>query len=413
MIHWTDYLEQSSLRHWILHPNFGKWNWRKNQRRKTAFITQGGHYEFNVLGMGLCNSPATFQRLMNKTLGSLMWQICMAYMDDIIIFSQSFKEHVNHLESVLKCLEEANLKIKLAKCSFAQTRLKYLGHIVDGNGIYPDPNLVEAVKNFPVPKCVKNVQQFLGLTGYYRKFVLDYAKKSKPLTELTKKDNEFFWTLEAQESFEILKKCLISAPILSHPKFDLPFEIFTDASAYGVGAILKQRIDGKEHVISYASKILNKAEVDYSPTDRECLAIIFAIQKFRPYIFGTKFKVVTDHHALCWLMSVKNPNGRLARWSIMMQEMDYEIVHKSGRKHLDADALSRSPIEPPTGCEEMDTLLSIDLNDIRKEQLNEPYLKSIIDYLENKVQDPTINLRKASKSFIMREGKLYRRKMTE
>ena len=336
----------------------------------------------------------------------------MAYMDDIIVFSHCFEEHLNHLESVLQCLQKANLKIKLQKCNFAMKKLKYLGHIVDGNGISPDPKLIEAVEKFPEPKSVKNVQQFLGLTGYYRKFILNYSKKSKPLTELIKKDNEFFWSIEAQESFNLLKKCLITAPILSHPRFELPFEIFTDASAYGIGAILKQRIGGKEHVVSYASRLLNKEEMNYSSTDRECLAIIYGCQKFRPYIFGTRFKVVTDHHALCYLMSVKNPNGRLARWSILMQDMDFEVVHKSGRKHLDADALSRAPVDPPTESQDKEHLLCISSKDIRSEQLKELFCREVINYLENRVIDPSKKLKRISKPFVMEDGKLFRKRMT-
>ena len=384
----------------------------EESKEKTAFVTQDGHYEFNVLGMGLCNSPATFQRLMNKTLGGLMWKICMAYMDDIIVFSKTFESHLNHLQSVLECLQKANLKIKLQKCYFAQKKLKYLGHIVDKNGISPDPKLIEAIEKFPVPNSVKNIQSFLGITGYYRKFIKDYSKKAKPLTELIKKDKEFFWSFEAQQSFEMLKKCLINPPILAHPRFDLPFEIFTDASAYGIGAILKQRIDGKEQVIAYASKTLNKAEIGYSATDRECLAIVFGCKKFRPYIYGTRFKIVTDHHALCWLMSVKNPHGRLSRWSVTMQDYDIEIVHKSGRKHMDADALSRSPIElsPQKNAEEI--VCCVDTTDVRQEQMKEPFCARLINYLEGKVENPNRKIIRTSKPFTLQENKLFRKRMT-
>ena len=283
---------------------------------------------------------------------------------------------------------------------------------MDGNGVLPDPKLIEAVEKFPIPRTVKNVQQFLGLTGYYRKFIKGYSTISKPLTELIKKDKEFFWNIEADDAFKALKKCLTSAPILAHPRFDLPFEIFTDASAYGIGAILKQRIDGKEHVVSYSSRLLNKAEVKYSPTERECIAIIYGCQKFRPYIYGTKFKVVTDHHSLCWLMSIKNPHGRLARWSILMQDRDYEVVYKCGKKHLDADALSRSPVDPPPDYGAKESLFCVWSKDIREEQMKDNFCKDVIDYLEDRNQEPSVYLRKIARPFLMKEGKLFRKNMT-
>lgn len=382
----------------------------EEDKEKTAFVTPDGHYEFNVLGMGLCNSPSTFQRLMYKALRGLMWTVCMAYMDDIIIFSKDFESHLSHIEQVLEQLEKANLKIKPQKCTFATHRLLFLGHIVDGHGVSPNPELLKAVHDFPEPKTVKQVQAFLGLTGYYRRFIENYSNIAKPLSQLTKADVKFEFAEEERKSFETLKSKLLSFPILAHPRFHLPFEVHTDASAYGIGAILKQVIVGKEHVIAYASRLLNKAERNYSATHRECLAIIFALQKFRPYIYGQKFRVVTDHCALCWLLSVKNPNGRLARWALQLQEFDMEVVYKSGRKHRDADALSRVPVEPAPDSETELPLMVTENVDMWSLQREDKFIKNMIDILEGKCEKPDRSTRRTARCFEMKDGILYRKK---
>lgn len=405
----------------------------EESKEKTAFVTPDGHYQFNRLGMGLCNAPATFQRLMYKVLGNLMWSHCMAYLDDIVIFSKTFEDHMKHLEQVLQKLREAGLKLKPRKCSIAQERLQYLGHIVDSSGVRPDPANVEALTTYPPPKHVKGVQQFLGICGYYRRFIPDYTTISKPLTALTKKNVSFEWTEECQQAFKKLKGYLLSYPLLRHPDFQKPFAIYTDASAYGVGAILKQLDDeGKEVVVSYASRMLSKPERNYSATERECLAIIFAVKKFRPYLYGTKFSVVTDHCALCWLMKIANPNGRLTRWSLCLQDFEFDVIYKSGRKHLDADALSRNPagtcpaeessspnyfMVDAQQSEETEVPLFVmtaeEVDAVRQLQREESWSKQIIDHIEDPQASHPRNIKRAARCYSMNDGLLYRNLWTD
>lgn len=404
----------------------------EESKEKTAFVTPDGHYEFNRLGMGLCNAPATFQRLMYKVLGNLMWKHSMAYLDDIVIFSKSFDDHLLHIEQVLQKLREAGLKLKPRKCSIGQQRLQYLGHIVDSQGVRPDPANIEALTNYPVPTNVKKVQQFLGICGYYRRFIPDFSDISKPLTLLTAKKAEWLWSKECQQAFEKLRSYLLSYPLLRHPNFKKPFMIYTDASAYGVGAILKQLDDqGKEVVVSYASRTLSKPEQNYSATERECLAIIFAVKKFRPYHYGTKFTVVTDHCSLCWLMKVANPNGRLTRWALCLQDFEYDIIYKNGRKHLDADALSRNPIDRCPADEMLLTsviendaqesddqepllvMTAEEIESLRNLQCQENWSNQLINCIENPQASHPRNIKRSARCFEMKDGLLHRNLWTD
>ena len=343
---------------------------KPEDREKTAFITPDGLYHFKVMPFGLTNAPATFQRMMDVLLSGLKWNTFLVYLDDIVVFSKTFSEHLARLDEVLGRIQRANLTLKLSKCSFFATSLKVLRHIVSGKGLSPDPSKVLAVKNFPVPRNMKDVQSFLGFCTYYRRFIPDFAHLPRPLTELTKKNNPFIWSTDQQNSFEALKSTLQQAPILGHPNYDLPMEIHCDASGYGLGAVLVKQQEGGERVISYASRLLSKAESNYSVTERECLALIFAVQRFRSYIWGAKIKVVTDHHALCWLMKKKDLAGRLARWSLQFQDLDIEIVYRSKKLHSDANVLSRNPVDHPEPIDEIPTLmlLTTDKGNFKRDQ---------------------------------------------
>ncbi|UYV84065.1 hypothetical protein LAZ67_X001038, partial [Cordylochernes scorpioides] len=283
-------------------------------------------------------------RMMDNVLMGLKWNICLCYLDDIVVYSDTFEEHLERLSKVLSCLQQAGLTINPDKCLFGSTRIKILGHVVDKDGIQPDSEKVEAIKKFPVPKSVCDIQSYLGMCSYYRRFIKNFSKIAAPLQILLKKDQKFIWTQEQKDTFESLKKALMQKPVLGHFKESAITKLYTDASSYGLGAVLVQIQENQENPIPYASRKLSKAEKNYSTTERECLAVIWAIGKFRPYLYGRPFEVVSDHHSLCWLTGLKDPSGRLARWALKLQDFDATITYKSGVKHKDADCLSRYPL---------------------------------------------------------------------
>ena len=313
-------------------------------REKTGFCTPEGLFEFKVMPFGLCNAPATFQRLMNMVLAGLQWTNCLVYLDDVIVPGKSFEDHLQNLGYVLERFRQAGLKIKLSKCSLCQLQVSFLGHIVSKEGVAADPDKTKQVANWPTPSSKREVQQFLGLANYYRRFVKDYATIAKPLHHLTEKDCEFVWTEECQAAFDKLRNSLVTSPILAFPDLSKPFILDTDASDTGIGAVLSQKHnDGTERVIAYASRVLSKPERRYCVTRRELLAVVFFTKHFRPYLFGQKFILRTDHGSLTWLRNFKEPEGQTARWIERLQEYDFTIVHRPGKKHGNADALSRLP----------------------------------------------------------------------
>jgi Reverse transcriptase (RNA-dependent DNA polymerase). len=277
-------------------------------RHKTAFSTSFGHYEFNRMPFGLANAPSCFQRLMDRCLSGMQGVELFVYMDDIVIFAKSLKEHNEKLEKLLGRLKTAGLVLQPDKCRFLCKEIGYLGHLISEEGIKPDPRKIAAVSQFPQPKGRKNVKQFLGLAGYYRRFIPDFAYIAKPLNALLKKNVTFVWTDEIEEAFRKLKEVLCSEPLLHYPDFSKPFVVTTDASEFAVGAVLSQGTIGNDPPIAYASRALVSAELNYTTTEKELLAIIYAIKQFRPYIFGQKFTLVTDHRPLVWLCQLKDPS---------------------------------------------------------------------------------------------------------
>lgn len=320
---------------------------------KTGFTiinTNGtsGHFEFNRMPFGLKNAPSTFQRLMNTVLSGLQGLHCFVYLDDCILYSHDLQGHMHKLRLVFDRFRNFNLRLQPDKCEFLRREVTYLGHVITDKGVSPNPDKVKAVSEFPTPKNAKDIKSFLGLTGYYRRFIDNFSKLTKPLTCLLKKDAAFHWNIEQEQAFALLKDKLISAPLLQYPDFSQPFVVTTDASNYAVGAVLSQGPVGKDKPIAYASRTLNKAEGNYSTTEKELLAILFAIKTFRPYLYGNKFKIITDHRPLVWLFNVKDPGSRLIRWRLKLEEYDYEIVYKQGKLNSNADALSRYPIHAIT-----------------------------------------------------------------
>ncbi|CAF1330915.1 unnamed protein product [Rotaria sp. Silwood1] len=301
--------------------------------REAAFITHRGLYEFLVMPFGLSNAPATFQRLMDLILAGIKWQSCLVYIDDIVVFSSTFEQHLKDLSSVFDRLKTAGLTLKASKCDFCRKELKYLGHIITPDGIKPEPGLIDSVKLFPQPTRLKDIQSFLGLTGYYRKFIKDYAKirshqKSK------RPPNNIEWSVECTIAFERLKTALTQAPILRAPNFNEPFILETDACDYGLGTVLTQEYDNKKFVIAYASRTQTAAERNYFPTEKEALAIYWATKHFRPYLEGTKIYIRSDCRALQWLLETKDSSGRLARWAISLSAFNITNMTERVNRNL-------------------------------------------------------------------------------
>jgi hypothetical protein len=311
----------------------------KESRKYTAFSTQTAHYQFIRMPFGLKTAPAAFSRIMNQILGHLTF--VEVYLDDITIHSKTIEEHFNHILAVAEILKKCNLRIKQSKCRWISKEAKILGHIVSGGEVKMDPDKITVLKERIEPKNVKQLQQFLGICNYYRKFIKDYAKIATPLNKLLKAENKFKWENEQKEAFKSMKDALIEYPVLRQPDFTKTFYVYTDASGYCLGAVLAQKDEsGRDFACAYASKSLKAAELNYTTTEKECMAVVWAIKKFRIYLYA-KFVIITDHVALSWLLSIRDPTGRLARWSVYLQAYDFDIVHRKGLIHSNADALSR------------------------------------------------------------------------
>lgn len=318
-----------------------------DSRDKTAFTIPGRPlYQFVRMPFGLCNAPQTMCRLMDKVIPAELREFVFVYIDDLLVVSKCFESHISRLKIVAKCLRDANLTINVTKSKFVMKEIRYLGHIVGNGQIKPDPGKVEAIQEFPVPRTTRQIRRFLGLCGWYRRYIAGFAAIAAPITDLLGKTSKFTWTNEAQVAFNKLKECLTSAPVLSHPDFSKPFVIQCDASNMGVGGVLYQLDNqGEEHPIAYMSQKLNSAQRNYSVTEQECLAAILSLKKFRGYIEGMKFTIVTDHASLKWLMTQKDLSGRLARWSLKLQAFDFSIEHRKGSANVVPDALSRVFLE--------------------------------------------------------------------
>ena len=310
---------------------------RDSDKFKTAFVTPGGQYQFRVMPFGLTNAPATLQRLMDKVLAGLTWSQCVVYMDDIIVFGKTLDEHNANLDRVLTCIEQAKLKLKVSKCQFARREVIYLGHKVSSAGISTDPAKVEAICNAPVPDSKIKVRRFVAMANYYKRFVVKFNEIAAPLYKLTSKKVRFEWTAEAQAAFEQLKSALTTAPVLASPDFSQPFIIKCDASGESIGAVLMQN----GHPIAYASKSLNKAQANYSATEREALAVVWTTRHFKHYVYGRKIIVHSDCKPLADTRSNKEPDGQLGRLMLKLQPLDIVIEYVRGQNNEVADCLSR------------------------------------------------------------------------
>lgn len=329
---------------------------RESDIPKTAFITKYGLWEFLTMPMGMKGSAQTFQRTLQMILNGLQWQTCLIYLDDIIVFGSNFQEHLNRVKEVLERIRKAGLKLKPNKCQLFQKEVSFLGHVINKNGITPNPDNIAKIIDWPIPKTPTEVRQIIGMVSYYRKFIKDFASIVRPLVNLTKKDITFNWTTDCQDAFQKIKELLTGPEIMSFPIMEGEFVLDTDASNYSIGAVLSQVQDGQEKVIAYASRALNKAEINYCVTDKELLAVRYFVEYFRQYLLGRRFKIRTDHQALVWLFKIKEPKGRIARWIEILSSYDFSIEYRPGNKHGNADALSRCPNPKDCQCSNFDNL---------------------------------------------------------
>ncbi|CAG4987874.1 unnamed protein product [Colias eurytheme] len=384
---------------------------KEEHRDKTAFVTPFGMYRFRRMPFGLRNAPATFQRMMDRFRISLSHIKLMVYLDDLIVMSSSFEDHLKDLQDVFNKLMEFNLTANREKCNFCCQRVKYLGHYITADGLQPDPDKVSAILDMPAPRNLKHLLSFVQMCSWYRRFIPAFAKIAEPLTRLTKKNACWQWEEEQTKSFAKLRELLASSPVLAQADETKPYTIKTDASSYALGAVLVQGEGENEHPVEYASRLLNKAERNYSTTEREALAVVWAVNKFRGYIEGCKITIMTDHQALRWLMSLKSPSGRLARWALLLQPYDITIKYISGRVNVVADSLSRPNCTPETETDCGLCTVVVDMpakskETIRTEQLKDEEVVKIVQCLEgNNTENGEYWSRKG---YYMNNGLLYR-----
>lgn len=371
--------------------------------QKTAFVTPDGHYEFMRMPFGLVNAPAVFQRTINQILGPLRFETAMAYLDDVLIPSASIAEGIQRLKCVLELFRTAGLTLRLNKCNFLQENIEYLGHEISSAGIRPGIGKIRAVSEFPRPNSVHDVRRFLGLASYFRKFIEGFATIARPVSSLTKKDITFGWGDHQETAFTTLKTKLVERPVLAIYNRDASTEVHCDASQIGLGSILLQRQeDNTLKPIQYYSRTTTLEEQKYHSYELETLAVVDALKKFRIYLIGIKFKVVTDCNSLRHTLMKRDLVPRIARWWLTIQEYDFDIEYRSGTKMVHVDALSRAPIENikvlGVNVTEDDWVLSA--------QLQDEFCKNIIQTLS---QPPADNKSKeAHRDYCLRDNRLYR-----
>lgn len=338
------YLSSIDLRHAFFQVPL-----EKSSREKTAFGVYGrGLYQFCVMPFGLLNSPKTMARLIDMVIGPSLEPYCYAYLDDLIIATPTFELHLEVLNRVYERLRDAKLTINLKKSEFCLSSLNYLGYVINDKGLHTDPGKVEAIVNYKIPTTTTEIKRLIGLVGWYRRFIKDFSTVAAPITDLLhgrKKGQSIIWTSEADDAFKEIKLRLTNAPVLASPDFSKPFTIQCDASDFGLGAVLYQDCDGLDHPIAYASRSLTSSERKYTVTEKELLAILFAMEKFRSYVEGTHVTIESDHSSLQWITTLSNPSGRLARWAMRLSQYNFTIKHRKGALNVVADSLSRSVVD--------------------------------------------------------------------
>ena len=386
----------------------------ENSRQYTAFVCTNGLYQFKRLPFGLCNNPSTFSRIMTYALTGLTGKICFNYIDDIIVYSRTFNEHLQDLQTIFTRLLQYNLKLNPKKCHFARKSIHFLGHVLSADGISPDPSKILVVQNHPTPQDKKELKSFLGLVNYYRKFLSDVAKISEPLNKLLRKNVPFIWNNDCETSFSTLKEKLTTPPLLAFPNFDHEFHLNVDACNSSLGFILSQKYDNSLKVIAYAGRSLNKHERNYSINELEALSVVTAVRHFDVYLSGRKFKIFSDNTSVTWLYKQTQPKGKYARWIMALQEYDFEIIHKPGRVNSDADCISRIPNLPPHLAPVVATNIAIPLLNsddklrFSQDQQTDPDLQKIISDITS--DNDTKHIREMREKYILDSDNLLWKK---
>ena len=371
----------------------------EESKEKTAFWTKYGLFQYKVMPFGLCNAPATFQRTMEMILNPLLHDCVSVYIDDIIISSKNYDEHEEHLRKVLLLLREANLKVNKKKSCLFQEEIKVLGFLVNKDGIRIDPERIKVISDITTPRNVKELQRILGIVGYCRRFIPNFAKHALPLTDLLKKNRSWKWTTAEQLALDELKAQFVEHSFLAYPNFKDEFSVYTDASGSAIGGCILQQ--GK--LVAAASRKLSPAEMNYSTTEKEALAIIWTLKQFRHYLLGSKFKLSTDHKCLTSMTQLKDPTGRIVRWLTVLADFDMRIAYVPGKENCLADSLSRPiPLEEEVGI-------------YLVEVTNGDSLRTLFEVLkgETNIAELPKNVRKSvtrkMKRFYLRDGVLFKR----
>lgn len=426
-------LETLSGNHWFSKLDVKSMYWQvmmdDDSRQKTAFVVHCGHYEFNVMPFGLVAAPMTAMRVMNEVVKDLESNSFVFY-DDILVYTPTFESHLEVLEKLFNKLKEANITLNKKKCELLMQSVTYLGHVVSPEGIRPDPDKVKSITEFRPPTNITQARSFIGMCNFFRRYIKGFSAIAKPIHDTIKVKQEFKWTSEAQRAMNVLKERLTSSPLLVHYDPAAQPIIRCDASGYGLGAVLLQKSDDplKSGVIAYTSRTLSQSERNYATTHKECLAMIHAIKQWRYYLYGKQFQVITDHHALCWLMKTKDHQGQLARWSLLLQEFQFTVHYESGKIHDDADCLSRYPLPAEADAEEEAEIptwpvgaisrrervhkliseheLGIPTHDVAEEQRTDIRYQAIVKTLED--ANASNKEKKRLRHYILKNGLLYR-----
>jgi hypothetical protein len=349
---------------------------------KTTFRTHEGHYEFLVMPFGLCNAPSTFQSLMNHVFRPFLRHFVLVFFDDILIYNKTWKDHMTHVDQVLILLSQHQLFLKQSKCAFGASEVEYLGHLVGKDGVRVDPKKIEAMQDWPHPKTLKILHGFLGLTGYYRKFIKNYGKISAPLTTLLKK-NSFTWTPAVAQAFQTLKTAMCTTLVLALPDFTKTFVLECDASGKGIDTILMQ--EGQP--LAFTSKQLSENNLGKPIYEKEMLAILHAVELWRPYLLGQRFQIKTDHQSLKYFLEQRISSQEQQKWVTKLFGYDYEIIYKKGKENVVADALSRK-YEDEGSLFSLSFIVPDWLQAVHQEWLQDPKSLHLIHQLQNKAQAP-------------------------